>query len=115
MYQVKWIKSSSGIWHLLKTVDLSDVMAAGVFIIWRGGYSPAVIRVGQGDIKTRLEALRADRGIIAYSYDAPLFVTWATVPATHRSGIERYLGTRYKPIAAGTSLEVAPIAVNLAA
>src|SRR6266542_3791247 len=71
MYQVKWIKSPSGKWHLLKTVDLSDVMAAGVFIIWRGGYSPAVIRVGQGDIKTRLEALRADRGIIAYSYDAP--------------------------------------------
>ena len=115
MYQVKWIKTPSGTWHLLKTVDLSDVMAAGVFIIWRGGHSPAVIRVGQGDIKARLEALRADRGIIAYSYDAPLFVTWATVPTTHRTGIERYLGTRYKPLAAGTSPDVAPIAVNLAA
>jgi hypothetical protein len=115
MYQVKWIKTPSGTWHLLKTVDLSDVMAAGVFIIWRGGHSPAVIRVGQGDIKTRLEALRADRAIIAHSYDATLFVTWAVVPATHRSGIERYLSNRYKPLVGGDSPDVAPIAVNLAA
>ena len=115
MYQVKWIKSPSGTWHQLRTVDLSDVMAAGVFIIWRSGHSPAVIRVGQGEIKARLEALRTDRAVLAHSRDETLFVTWATVPVSHRSGIERYLVNRYKPLVGGAVPEVVPIAVNLAA
>jgi hypothetical protein len=115
VYTVNWIKSTKNEWLPLANVNLTEVTAQGVYVIWRGGDAPAFVRVGQGDIKSRLEAHRQDSVITRHGATAPLMVTWASVPATHRDGVERYLADRYRPLVGDAFPNVTPIQVNLVA
>jgi hypothetical protein len=110
--QVEWIKSQAGTWLDLRTVNLTDVSAFGVYVIWHGGNPSQVVRVGQGSIADRLTAHRSDPAILAYA-DKGLYVTWATVQVSQADGVERFLANHYLPLVGDRHPAVAPIAVNL--
>jgi hypothetical protein len=109
---VTWIKNTQGNWLPLENVDLSNVTASGVYIIWHGGTSPRVVRIGQGDIKARLSVHRTDAAVTKYRASGPLMVTWASVPAAQQGGVERYLANQYPPLVGDAFPDVQPIAVN---
>lgn len=115
VYQVHWVKNREGGWLPLERVNLSEVNTQGVYVIWRAGAKPVVIRVGQGDIKSRVEAHRLDGTITSYGKESALLVTWASVPAAQRDGVERFLADRYSPLVGDAFPDVVPIPVNLVA
>jgi hypothetical protein len=84
----------------------------GVYIIWHGGSNPKTVRVGQGNIRERLEAHRTDPDVQAYAR-LGLYVTWASVPEDSRDGVEAYLAQRLGPILGKRFPDTAPISVNL--
>jgi len=112
---LNWIKCQGDVWGPLNTVSLShshfDSMD-GVYIIWHGGSNPKTVRVGQGNIRKRLEAHRTDPDVQAYAH-LGLYVTWASVPEDSRNGIEAYLAQKLKPIVGERFPDTAPISVNL--
>ena len=94
--RVEWVTCGNGtMWCSLDAVDLTNVNAGGVYIIWHSGSSrPNTVRVGQGDIRSRLVAHRTDPEVIGYRYHGALLVTWTTVANQHRDGVERFFRTR---------------------
>lgn len=108
---VNWVKSTAGEWLSFQNVNLSGVSTEGVYIIWHGGNPSRVVRVGQGDIADRLQNHRADAQILAYAKHR-LYVTWASVAAYYRDGVERYLADNWNPLVGDRFPNVAPIAVN---
>lgn len=84
----------------------------GVYIIRRGGTSPATLYVGQGDIVDRINFHKnklhtsTDQGSVTY-------VTWARAPNDKCDGIENYLGQTLKPIYSIRFPQAPPTKVNL--
>lgn len=111
--QVTWGKCGGGKWCRLNTVDLSSEAfnVAGVYLIWRGGDSKMVY-VGQGDVRDRLGRHRKDPRIQKYA-ESVLYVTWASVPAAKRDGVEAYLAKVYNPLVGERRPDASPISVNL--
>lgn len=109
---LKWIKSTSGTWLSLSNVDLSSVTSHGVYVIWHSGNPSVVVRVGQGNIKDRLQSHRLDSEITAYASKGTLKVTWATVPANQMDGVEQYLVDTWHPLVADAYPDAPPIVVN---
>jgi hypothetical protein len=116
MITLQWVSPGGDQWFRLETVDLTNVMTSGVYVIWHDGTPGRVVRLGQGDIAERLTAHRNDPEIVACSRAGTLRVTWAYAPANQRDGIERYLADQLKPLFeddGGQSLPMAvPMAVN---
>jgi hypothetical protein len=113
MATVTWIKSTTGTWLPLETVDLSYIATNGVYVIWHGGQNPWTVRVGQGDIKDRLTAHRGDRVILAHKSKGGLYVTWAALSAPYLAGVERYLANQLSPLVGDRHPDIAAIPVNL--
>lgn len=111
MLTVTWIKCGTN-WCPLKHVNLANVTASGVYIIWHEGNPGRVVRVGQGDIKQRLMVHRVDPEILQYEKAGTLRVTWASVSAAQQDGVERYLAEKWSPLVGDAFPDVAPIAVN---
>ena len=111
MPNLSWIKCGDD-WCPLETVNLKDVRTEGLYLIWHGGNPSRVVRIGQGDIKDRLTAHRADLEILAYRKSGTLYVTWAAVSAAQRDGVERYLANQWNPLVGDAFPNVLPIAVN---
>lgn len=109
--QLEWQKCQGDAWCPLMTVNLSHIHfnnMEGVYIIWQG--DGPVVRVGQGSIKDRLVDHREDRVITAYKN---LYVTWASVLAQNRDGVERYLADTLGPVVGDAFPDTIPITVNL--
>lgn len=99
MKQLSWVKSIDGKWLNLVNLDLTNIHAVGVYIIWHGGENPRIVRVGQGNIASRLTAHRMNHQIMRFSDFGPLMVTWADVAdPMERGGIERFMAQQFKPI-----------------
>jgi hypothetical protein len=83
MISVSWIKfGSDGHYCDLELLDLKTIAATtGVYVIWHEDNPARVVRIGQGNIATRLGAHRQDSAILAYKKYGRPRVTWATVPA----------------------------------
>lgn len=113
MLKVNWIKLTTGEWCRLATVDLSNVTAQGVYVIWHEGNPGRVVKIGQGDIKDRLTCHRTDPEIQTYKSSGPLRVTWAAVSAADRDGVELYLAECYPPLVAVRFPDVTAVPVNL--
>ena len=113
MVTLKWVKCKGDVWCPLDTVNLSKVIATGVYVIWHGGDPSKFVRVGQGKIADRLEEHRADPEVLAYRESGELFVTWAVVPAAQRDGVERYLADQCQPLIGDVFPAADPIEVNL--
>ncbi len=112
---VSWNKCEGGAWCSLNKVDLPHVHfngMEGVYVIWHGGPTPKVVRVGQGVIRDRLNAHRQDKEIQAYA-GLNLYVTWARMDAQNRDGVEAFLATTLKPLIGDRFPDVVPISVNL--
>lgn len=116
MLQVTWIKSTEGEWLRLNTFNLDSVFtSSGVYYIWHIGNPGRTVRIGQGDIKSRLTAHRADPKIQHYVTKGTLMVTWAAVHASQLDGVERFLANHYKPLVGDAFPDAVPIPVNLVA
>ena len=112
MLRLNWVKCS-GSWCSLETVNLNNIKTQGVYVIWHASTGHNVVRVGQGDIVTRLNEHRNDPKILRHAKKGNLLVTWAAVDAAYRDGVERYLADRYSPLEGVRYPEVPPRAVNL--
>lgn len=111
MLNLKWVACGDH-WCSLKNLDLKTVKGSGVYIIWHEGNPSQVVRVGQGDIAARLGAHREDPAIKAYAKKGTLRVTWASVSAAQRGGVEHYLADQLNPLVGDTFPVADPIAVN---
>ena len=79
-------------WCNLENLNLPIKSApVGICIIWYEGDPGRVVRIGQGKISDRISKHKTDPAITRYSKNGTLRVTWATVPAPQRDGVERYL------------------------
>ncbi|OIP65321.1 MAG: hypothetical protein COV32_01930 [Candidatus Yonathbacteria bacterium CG10_big_fil_rev_8_21_14_0_10_43_136] len=109
--QPVWQKYQGNKWVSLMSVDLAQTYfdnMEGVYVIWQGG--GPVVRVGQGIIRDRLSSHRRDTAVTAYPN---LYVTWASISATHRDGVERYLANALAPRVGDAFPDVNPIQVTL--
>ena len=112
MLQLKWASMQGGSFAPLDKVLLDNVTVDGVYIIWHAGNPSRVVYVGQGDVASRLSAHRKRPDINAYAKHGTLRVTWASVPAHLKDGVERYLADTWDPLVGDAYPDVAPIAVN---
>lgn len=112
MIQLQWIKSQAGTWLEFQTFNLATAAADGVYIIWHGGNPSKVVYVGQGDVPARLQTHRNRADIAKYANAGMLYVTWATVSAHLKDGVERFLADKWKPLIGDAHPDVVPIAVN---
>jgi len=116
MVNVHWFKcgkAPDNNWCPLETLNLDTVTESGVYIIWHAGDPSRVIYVGQGGpISDRLAAHRKDARILAYRKHGTLRVTWATISAGQRDGVERYLADQWSPLLGDAHPNATPIAVN---
>ncbi len=113
MLMLSWIKCDGGDhWCGLELVDLTNVTAEGVYIIWHEGNPGRVVRIGQGDIVSRLGEHKNDSEILAYRSQGVLRVTWAAVPAAQRDGVERYLADQLPPLIGDVFPDAEAIAVS---
>ncbi len=113
MLRLSWIKCDGGNnWCDFKFVDLTDITAKGVYIIWHEGNPSRVIRIGQGDIAFRLGEHRRERQMLAYLSKGKLRVTWAAVSAAQRDGVEAYLSDVLPPLVEDVFPAAEPIVVN---
>lgn len=111
---LNWIKCSGDQWCNFFNLNLSHSHfdnLEGVYIIWHGAPNPAVVYVGQGNIRDRIEAHRLEAAILQHRTNG-LYVTWAPVALTYRDGIERYLAERWSPLVGANYPSVTPIVVN---
>lgn len=112
--QLNWTKCQSDVWCKLNSVNLNHEHfnnREGVYIIWHGGTEPAVVYVGQGNIKDRLAKHRSDPEIQSYT-SLGLYVTWAIVMEQHRDGVEAYLANNWSPKVGSTHPPAQHIVVN---
>ena len=97
--QLNWVKCQKDVWCELNSVNLDHEHfnnMHGVYIIWHAGPNPAVVYVGQGEIKDRLASHRTNHEIQEYA-SLGLYVTWAMVRVQDRDGVERYLADIWRP------------------
>ena len=109
---LQWVKLKSGEWPNLETVNLENVTVTGVYVIWNS--LGQAVRVGQGDIVSRLYAHRRDGQILAHK-QAGLYVTWAAVPSAYLDGVELYLAQQCNPLVGDRFPKASPLHVNLPA
>ena len=115
MINLNWIECNDENWCNLITVNLDDEHfrnLEGVYIIWHGGQNPWTVRIGQGEIKTRLKDHCKDKDVLVYK-DYGLWVTWAKVDLKYRNGIETYLANVLSPKVGERFPNRLPIIVNL--
>lgn len=112
MLTLTWIKCENGNWCNLERLNLETAVGEGVYIIWHGGETPRVVRVGQGSFSARFQVHRTNPQILAYKKRGDLFVTWASVQESYRNGVERYLSEKWNPLVGEAFPDVLPIAVN---
>ncbi len=110
---LKWLTcGDDGHWCSLENLNLDTVQASGVYIIWHEGDPARVVRIGQGDVTDRLKKHRKNSSILYYNKFGTLRVTWASVPARQRDGVERYLADTFHPLDGDAFPAALPIAVN---
>lgn len=110
MQRLLWAKSIDNKWLNLSNLDLTNLHATGVYIIWHGGENPRIVRLGQGNIAARLAAHRLNHQIMRYVESGPMMVTWAEIDdQAQRDGIEAYLVKQFTPLIKDKVPEVRPI------
>ena len=112
--QLDWTKCQGEVWCKLNSVNLEHEHfnnRSGVYIIWHGGNTPAVVYIGKGLIKDRLAAHRHNPSIQQFN-NLGLYVTWAIVDVQYRDGVEQYLANKWNPKVGERHPDTAPIEVN---
>ena len=113
MLQVKWFTcGQDGHWCSFDNLDLATATESGVYIIWHEGNPSRVVYMGQGQVSARLAAHRQNNAITKYAANGKLRVTWASVPAAQRDGVERYLADKWSPLVGDAHPAARAIAIN---
>ncbi len=113
MLELVWAKSSDNRWLRLSDLDFERINTTGVYILWHGGQTPAVVRVGAGDIGTRLRDHFNNVLIRRYENKGQLMVTWAAIESlAHRDGVENYLIELCRPLVSDYRPTAAPLVVK---
>jgi len=114
MLRLDWIATdTTGALLELQRVNLRVVQTTGVYLIWQAGSPPRTIRLGQGDIADRLSEHKNNPLISAHGAVRPLYVSWATLPASALDGVECYLARRLSPVVGDRFPNCPEIAVDL--
>jgi len=111
---LNWMKCSGDQWCNFFNLNIDHPHfnnLEGIYIIWHGAPNPAVVYVGQGNIRERIRIHRTEESFLHYRNNV-LFVTWAPVSSIHRDGVERYLIEKWNPLAGDNHPSVEPIEVN---
>lgn len=103
-----WARYKSQKWCRLNSLNLDQVRARGVFLIWNPDKKGDVIQIGQGNIAACLQDLRNSSLITRFGED--LLVSWARVPQSYRDGVVRFLFEQYSP-AIGEITHSAPLVI----
>ena len=111
MLTVYWNKCEGDTYWPLERLNLENVKAEGVYVIWHSGTLPRTVKIGQGIVAERLKAHRFDSEVLAYK-NSGLYVTWAAVSEAQRDGVEKYLSDWLHPLVGDAFPDVLPIAVN---
>jgi len=95
--QLQWNKCAGGEWCLLSEVDLGNVDAYGVFVVWRpgNGRPSAVLYVGHGTLREEISACRRDP-VLGRSDGAR--ITWAKVDPRDVDGVAVFLYQQLRPL-----------------
>ena len=112
--KLNWIKCQSEVWCKLNSVNLKHEHfnnLSGVYMIWHGGQTPAVVYIGQGEIKDRIAEHRQNPDIQSFKPQG-LYVTWASVNQNARNGVEAYLAHIWRPKVGSNHPVAAHIEVN---
>jgi hypothetical protein len=112
---LKWGMCEGNVWCNFKKLNLNSpaLNQDGVYMIWHSGPNPHVVRVGQGNIQSRLKEHRENFDILFYGTQGrDLYVTWAPVSTTYRDGVERYLAETWEPWVGERFPNVTPIRCN---
>lgn len=105
-----WACLPTGRYASLERVILDNVDVSGVYVIWNQSWT---IRLGQGDVASRLLEHRENHLITRHAAQGELWVTWAPVSALLQDGVERYLAERLQPKEGERFPAAAAIPVNL--
>lgn len=111
--QLEWIKSTQNEWLNPRRTNWDSVSGYGVYIIWTTGTilgGPTYLKVGQGDIRSRMQAHLRDTRITRHG---ELRFTFAKVNQWQMNGVERYLGDVLQPLVAERFPDSPHIRVNL--
>lgn len=112
MTQLHWVKSTSDSWLSFDGVNLDNISTDGVYIIWHSGNPAQVVYIGQGDVASRIKTHRNRQEITKYASKGQLLVTWASVLAHQKDGVERFLADKWNPLIGDAHPNVLPITVN---
>jgi hypothetical protein len=113
-HNLNWHKCPQNTWYRFLELSFeADFLAGleGVYMIWHGGDHPAVVCVGQGNIKEELVKRQSDLEVLKFQ-DKGLFVSWAEVCSFYREGAQRYLMNLWQPKLSEAHLNFLPIKVN---
>ncbi len=113
MPNLNWIRDNNGNWLDPRNTDWAFISYVGVYTIWvpgTGFSGPSFIKVGQGDVKDRMQSHMRDLRIARFPN---LRFTYASVSWYERDGVERYLGEVLRPLVAERFPDAPPIRVNL--
>jgi hypothetical protein len=113
--KVTWTKCETDVWCNFDNLNLNHqslIAVKGVYVIWHGGQSSNVVRVGQGVIADRMRVHRLDSPIQRYR-SLSLFVTWCRLADEYLDGVEAYLAQALQPLVGERFPNVRPIQVNL--
>lgn len=110
--QLQWHKRIGGEWHLLDTLDATQIDAYGVFVIWRpsNGRTSVVLYVGHGALRHEIETCR--RGPLLGSASG-LRITWAKVDPHDVDAVAAYLYQQLRPLWGEVPRPVPALPVNL--
>jgi hypothetical protein len=100
MLTVYWNKGEGNAYFPLERLNLENIKAEGIYVIWRGGTPPRTVR-----------AQRYDSEVLAYK-NSGLYVTWAAVSEAQRDGVGKYLADWLLPLVGDAFPDVLPIEVN---
>lgn len=116
MLKLKWrVCGDDAHWCNFFNLNLDNKLdnVEGVYVIFYldDGELGRVVRLGQGHVANRVAAHREDPDVTQYS-NKDLLVTWATVSATNRDGVEAYLANLLDPLVGDRFPENREIEVN---
>jgi hypothetical protein len=114
MLNLQWRRNTDGDgwWNFIK-LNLTTVRDDGIYVVWLSGDPGRVVCLGEGDIAAELKRRRESPAIVRYARVAPMWVTWACVPAPERAGVLRYLRAQFDPLVSDEPAGGMPVAVNL--